>query len=39
MSARRGLSTEDMRALRQQQALADKLDAEGDARDAARGRQ
>lgn len=35
---RRGLSPEDMQRLREQQALADQMDAEGDARDARRAR-
>lgn len=35
LSARRGLSPEDMRKLREQQALADKMDAEEEARQAA----
>lgn len=39
LSARRGLSSEDMRMLRQQQALAAQMDAEGDARDAQRAAQ
>ncbi|PSC69843.1 aspartyl glutamyl-tRNA amidotransferase subunit B [Micractinium conductrix] len=34
-SARRGLSEEDMRRLREQQALADQMDAEEEARQAA----
>lgn len=36
LSARRGLSAEDMRKLREQQALADQMDAEEEARQAAR---
>jgi hypothetical protein len=39
LSARRGLSPEDMRKLKEQQALADKMDAEEEARQAAMRRQ
>lgn len=38
MSARRGLSPEDMRLLKQQQQLADTMEAEEEARDSRGGR-